>query len=45
MNAELAEGTIPTNYDDGPFGEVTRATGPLSKVNPIKGSVLYFVHS
>jgi len=36
-----ADGTISARYDYGPFGELIRQTGPMSKANPIRFSTKY----
>jgi RHS repeat-associated protein len=36
-----ADGTMVARYEYGPFGEVIRATGPMSKVNPFRFSTKY----
>ena len=37
----MADGTPAAQYEYGPFGEVTRATGPMAKVNPFRFSTKY----
>ena len=37
----VADGTLAANYEYGPFGEVIRATGPMSKLNPFRYSTKY----
>lgn len=34
-------GTVAARYEYGPFGEVVRATGPMSKINPFRFSTKY----
>src|SRR5271157_750072 len=36
-----ADGSVPAQYDYGPFGEVIRATGPMAKLNPFRFSTKY----
>jgi RHS repeat-associated protein len=36
-----ADGTVSANYEYGPFGEVTRATGPMAKANHFRFSTKY----
>ena len=36
-----ANGATVANYEYGPFGEVIRATGPMSKLNPFRFSTKY----
>jgi RHS repeat-associated protein len=36
-----ANGVTVANYEYGPFGEVTRATGPMAKLNPFRFSTKY----
>jgi len=36
-----ADGTISARYDYGPFGELIRQTGPMSKANPIRFSTKF----
>lgn len=36
-----ADGTVAANYEYGPFGEVIRATGPMTKANPFRFSTKY----
>jgi RHS repeat-associated protein len=35
------DGTVMANYEYGPFGELTRATGPMAKTNPVRFSTKY----
>jgi len=36
--ANTADSTATANYEDGPFGEAIRATGPMAKANPLRFS-------
>ncbi|HEY5915492.1 MAG TPA: RHS repeat-associated core domain-containing protein, partial [Verrucomicrobiae bacterium] len=38
---KAADGTTSARYEFGPFGEVTRATGPMAKANPFRFSTKY----
>ena len=37
----VADGTLAANYEYGPFGELLRATGPITQANPIRFSTKY----
>ncbi len=36
-----SDGSLAANYEYGPFGEVIRATGPMTKLNPFRFSTKY----
>ncbi|HEY5909996.1 MAG TPA: RHS repeat-associated core domain-containing protein [Verrucomicrobiae bacterium] len=37
-----ADGSVPTKYEYGPFGELLRMTSPMAKANPFRFSTKYF---
>jgi len=38
---DTANGTLSAQYEYGPFGEVTRMTGAMAKLNPFRFSTKY----
>jgi RHS repeat-associated protein len=38
---DASNGTVASQYEYGPFGEVLRATGPMSRANPLRFSTKY----
>jgi RHS repeat-associated protein len=39
--AKAADGTVSANYEYGPFDELIRASGPVTKTNPLRFSTKY----